>query len=113
MTAIQGVADFNGDNHVDLMARDASGVLWLYPVNGSGGLGTRVQVGGGWQGYSVVAVGDINKDGTEDLLARDPSGVLWLYPGNGSGSFLARVEVGGGWQSYAIAGDGSTLASTP
>ncbi|WP_309616246.1 VCBS repeat-containing protein, partial [Salinibacterium sp.] len=36
-----GVGDVNGDGSRDVIALDASGSLWLYPGNGSGGLGSR------------------------------------------------------------------------
>ncbi|MFP3599703.1 FG-GAP repeat domain-containing protein, partial [Chryseobacterium sp. SIMBA_029] len=75
--------DFNGDGRSDILARDTSGVLWLYPGNGAGGLQTRVQAGTGWTAMTmVVAPGDFNGDGKSDLLARDSSGGLRLYAGN-------------------------------
>ena len=40
--------DYNSDGRVDLLARDSSGSLWLYPGNGAGGCLPRVRVGGGW-----------------------------------------------------------------
>ncbi|HEU4491045.1 MAG TPA: polysaccharide deacetylase family protein [Jiangellales bacterium] len=50
---------------VDVLARDASGVLWLYRGNGSGGwLSPRLQVGTGWGGMTAVfGPGDFSGDG--------------------------------------------------
>jgi hypothetical protein len=90
--------DLNGDGKADVLARDSSGALWLYPGNGKGGWLTRVRVGSGWNVMSsIVGPGDLNGDGKADVLARDSSGALWLYPGNGKGGWLTRVRVGSGW----------------
>ncbi|MEY9870789.1 hypothetical protein ABH931_000243 [Streptacidiphilus sp. MAP12-33] len=87
------------------MARDTTGVLWLYQGTGnpSAPFETRVRVGGGWNTYdSIVGVGDITNDVWTDLVARDASGVLWLYQGTGNPSapFKARVSLGNGWSTY-------------
>ncbi len=34
MSSIVAPGDFNADGKVDLVARDSSGQLWLYPGNG-------------------------------------------------------------------------------
>ncbi|MDQ0866502.1 S8 family serine peptidase [Arthrobacter globiformis] len=100
--------DFNGDGKGDVLARENSGFLWLYPGNGRGGWLARRQVGSGWNGFtSLVAPGDFNGDRRVDVLARDASGAMWLYPGNGSGGWLARVKVGSGWNAFtALVGPG-------
>lgn len=90
--------DFNGDGRTDVLARDSSGVLWLYSGNGSGGFLTRTRVGGGWNVMTAIAgAPDLNTDGKADAVARDSSGVLWFYPGTGKGIFGTRVKIGGGW----------------
>lgn len=48
------LVDFNGDGHVDLLARDAGGALWLYPSNGQGGWLPRVQAGTGWNTMNLI-----------------------------------------------------------
>jgi hypothetical protein len=110
MDAIVGVGDFDGDQRVDLIARERYiGTLWLYPGDGRGGWLPRVQVGRGWQGMdALVGIGDFNGDGHADLLAREKAtGTLWLYPGNGRGGWLPRVQVGRGWQGMdALVGIG-------
>jgi hypothetical protein len=95
------VGDVNGDGHDDLIARDASGELWLYRGTGKGGFAPRVAIGGGWNTYTrIVGIGDVNGDGAGDLLAVDTTGALWRYFGNGKGGFNARVKVGTGYQIY-------------
>ncbi|CAH0223045.1 Extracellular basic protease [Arthrobacter sp. Bi83] len=102
INAVVAAGDLNGDRKSDVLARDNSGALWLYPGNGSGGWLARVKSGTGWNGMTaIVAPGDFNGDGRADVLARDSSGALWLFPGNGRGGFLARVKVGSGWNAFS------------
>ncbi|MEU8728518.1 VCBS repeat-containing protein [Streptomyces tendae] len=100
---IEATGDIGGSPVGDLVARDTSGVLWLYRGDGRGGFATRTRVGGGWQVYDRITGGsDVTGDGRNDLLATDRSGVLWLYPGTGNATapFSARKRVGGGWGVY-------------
>lgn len=99
---IVGAGDFNGDKKTDLIMRDTSGNLWLYPGNGSGGFNARTQIGQGWTGYTIVGIGDFNGDKKPDLLGRDSNGNLWLYPGTGTGGFTSRSQVGWGWNGYTL-----------
>ncbi|MCB5292954.1 FG-GAP-like repeat-containing protein [Arthrobacter sp. SO3] len=90
--------DFNGDDNTDVIARDASGELWLYPGTGTGDWSKRIDLGGGWNVMtSIVSAGDFNDDGNADVIARDSSGELWLYRGTGNGDWLKRQSLGGGW----------------
>ncbi|MEV4334157.1 VCBS repeat-containing protein [Streptomyces sp. NPDC049597] len=103
---LTGAGDANRDGRMDLVARDASGILWLYKGTGSTGsarFATRTKIGGGWHIYNQLTAGaDLNSDAKPDLLARDTSGVLWLYKGTGSTTapYATRVKVGSGWQIY-------------
>ncbi|MFD3333135.1 FG-GAP repeat domain-containing protein [Streptomyces sp. NPDC058700] len=84
----------------DMVARDASGVLWLYLGKGDGTFAGRTRIGSGWNAYNKITGGsDLNGDGWSDLLAGDTSGVLWAYQGTGNWSapFRGRTKVGGGW----------------
>ncbi|MFJ5637271.1 FG-GAP-like repeat-containing protein [Streptomyces goshikiensis] len=96
-------ADFTGDGKKDLVGvESASGKLWLYPGNGNGTLGNRVQIGSGWNGMSNLTAADYNGDGKADLVTVDNStGKLFVYPGagslNGSATLGARVQIGTGW----------------
>ncbi|WP_371656498.1 MULTISPECIES: FG-GAP repeat domain-containing protein [unclassified Streptomyces] len=100
---IEAAGNLAGAPAGDLVARDSSGVLWLYQGDGAGNFTSRVKVGAGWQIYNKITGGsDLTGDGRPDLLATDTSGVLWLYKGTGSASapFATRTRVGGGWQIY-------------
>lgn len=100
MATITATGDLNGDGHGDLLARESSGNLWLYPGTGHGTFSTRTSLGGGWKSMNALtAPGDLNSDGHGDLIARDTSGKLWLYPGTGRGSFGTRKLIGSsGWE---------------
>jgi hypothetical protein len=93
----------NGDGNPDLVSRSSDGKLWLYPGNGSGRLGTRINIGSsGWNAMSAITTpGDFNGDGDSDIIARTTDGVLWLYPGAGNGGLLARQQIGTGWNSMS------------
>ncbi|MEJ1196527.1 MULTISPECIES: N-acetylmuramoyl-L-alanine amidase [unclassified Streptomyces] len=111
---ITGARDLTGDGRPDLVARDKSGVLWLYEGTGSASapFESRSRIGGGWYVYNALAdTGDITGDGKPDLVARDKSGVLWLYEGTGSATapFEGRTRVGGGWYVYDVLNGPSDL----
>ncbi|MFF4230809.1 FG-GAP repeat domain-containing protein [Streptomyces sp. NPDC001820] len=87
----------------DLLARDTSGVLWIYAGYGNGKLTGRTKVGSGWNTYNQIAgQGDLSGDGKADVVARDGSGVLWLYKGTGNRTtpFAARTKIGSGWNIF-------------
>ncbi|BCW57856.1 hypothetical protein StoSoilB20_12030 [Arthrobacter sp. StoSoilB20] len=95
--------DFNGDGDADVIARDTTGTLWLYPGNGQGGWLPRLQIGSGWNSMSAITSGgDFNGDQSTDVMARDISGGLWLYPGNGRGGWLPRTQIGSGWNAMSV-----------
>ncbi|MFD6887867.1 FG-GAP repeat domain-containing protein [Streptomyces sp. NPDC059957] len=100
-----GVSDVTGDKKADLLARDASGGLWLYPGTGLNAtpFASRVKVGTSWNIYDQLVGGvDLTGDGKADLVARDKDGKLWLYRGTGSASnpLASRQQIGTGWQIY-------------
>jgi hypothetical protein len=52
---ILSVGDFNGDRTSDVLAREAAtGYLWMYPGNGTGGWLPRVRVGTGWASFNAL-----------------------------------------------------------
>ncbi|MFJ9810086.1 N-acetylmuramoyl-L-alanine amidase [Streptomyces sp. NPDC101158] len=100
-----GVRDVTGDGRADLIARETSGLLWLYKGTGdpAAPFATRTKIGGGWQVYDqLVSAGDATGDGRADLIARDTSGTLWLYKGTGNATtpYATRTRIGAGWQVY-------------
>ncbi|ANJ07899.1 hypothetical protein GCM10010220_33440 [Streptomyces parvulus] len=107
--------DYTDNGSTDLLARDASGVLWRddlqdRPLDGQVKPVQRSRVGGGWQTYKQIeAVGDLAGSSDGDLVALDSSGVLWHYLGKGDGTFATRARVGGGWNVYDKLTGGSDL----
>ena len=101
--------DLTGDGISDVVAVDASGVMWLYPGTAKGGLGARIRMSGGWNAYNLITGGDVTGDGIADLVVRDKQGKLWTYVGNGKGYFQThRVYAGAGWggfNSLVLGGD--------
>ncbi|MEU7007849.1 VCBS repeat-containing protein [Streptomyces sp. NPDC046332] len=100
---IETTGNITGSPASDIVARDRSGVLWLYQGNGNGGFAGRVKVGGGWQTYDKLTGGsDFTGDGRPDLLAADKTGTLYLYAstGNTNAPFSARRKIGTGWGVY-------------
>ncbi|CAM5597432.1 VCBS repeat-containing protein [Streptomyces tanashiensis] len=70
----------------DLVARDTSGVLWLFSGKGDGTFLPRVRIGGGWNAFTqLVGMGDANNDGRGDLLAYGAGGT-YVYLGTGTES---------------------------
>ncbi|MEW2555533.1 FG-GAP-like repeat-containing protein [Streptomyces zhihengii] len=101
---IEAAGNLAGDANGDLVARDTTGVLWLYQGRGDGTFAARVKVGGGWQTYRHLAGGsDLTGDGRPDLVATDTAGALWLYRATGTAGapFAARKKIGlSGWQQF-------------
>ncbi|MFE0652920.1 FG-GAP repeat domain-containing protein [Streptomyces sp. NPDC059534] len=103
---LQSVGDVAGtDGAPDVIARDKSGVLWLYQGTGDRHkpLTGRTRIGGGWQVYDQLAGGgDLTGDGRPDLVATDKAGVMFLYKGTGNASapFAAGKRLGAGWGVY-------------
>ncbi|MGW8333636.1 FG-GAP repeat domain-containing protein [Streptomyces sp. NPDC055897] len=87
----------------DIVARDKTGVLWLYLGYGDGTVTSRIKVGGGWNVYTQLAgKGDLDGDGRADIVARDTAGVLWFYKGTGNykAPFAPRTRIGSGWNMF-------------
>ncbi|WP_274912750.1 VCBS repeat-containing protein [Streptomyces sp. WZ-12] len=100
---IMSPGNLAGQKQSDILARDKSGVLWMYMAYEDGTLTGRYKVGGGWGQYTDIAgVGDLDGDGYTDIVAKDRAGVLWLYKGNGrvGDGFQDRTRIGGGWNAY-------------
>ncbi|MDX2560066.1 VCBS repeat-containing protein [Streptomyces sp. TX20-6-3] len=113
---IEAVGNVAGAPAPDMVARDASGVLWLYLGKGDGTFADRTRIGAGWNGYNKITGGsDLNGDGWSDLLATDASGVLWAYQGTGNWSspYLGRTKVGGGWGAMNQITAVGDIAGTP
>ncbi|WP_406059713.1 VCBS repeat-containing protein [Streptomyces sp. NBC_01077] len=107
--------DYNDNGSTDVLARDASGVLWRddlrdRPDYGQVNVAKRTRIGAGWGVYKQIeAVGSVGGAANGDVVAVDGSGVQWLYLGKGDGTFATRLQVGTGWQIYNKLAGGSDL----
>ncbi|MEU7034749.1 VCBS repeat-containing protein [Streptomyces sp. NPDC046237] len=100
---IEATGNLGGAATGDLVARDRSGVLWLYLGKGDGTFTSRTKIGSGWNTYTQLAGGgDLTGDGRPDLVATDKAGDLYLYKATGSHTspFSARKKIGHGWGIY-------------
>ncbi|MEU8624017.1 N-acetylmuramoyl-L-alanine amidase [Streptomyces sp. NPDC048669] len=103
--ALVSTGDLNGDGKADFVARDKSGVLWIYTGTGNATApyAKRVQIGSGWGAYKLMlGPSDLDRDGIGDLVGVNGSGVLWYYKGTGNAAkpFATKAQVGTGWQIY-------------
>jgi hypothetical protein len=109
MTALVAPGDLNSDHRNDLLARDGSGKLWIYPGDGHGRYGARKLIGTGWnQMDALLAVGDTDGNGRNDLHAFTNEtyvidgypgylGVQLLFSGTGHGTWASPVAQTGTW----------------
>ncbi|MFE5661155.1 N-acetylmuramoyl-L-alanine amidase [Streptomyces sp. NPDC056517] len=99
-----GVRDITGDGKADLLAREKSGVLWLFKGTGTPAtpFAPRMKVSAGWTIYNeLVGTGDLTGDGKPDVMARDTTGGMWIFKGTGTSTlFQPRLKISNGWQSY-------------
>jgi hypothetical protein len=103
MSAIVSGHDYDGDGRVDIIAREQStGYLWLYPGKGNGYVGTRKQIGTGWNGMrEITAIGDLDHDGHADIMAiRSSDNCMYFYGGRGDGTLKAGVQTSCNWVGY-------------
>ncbi|WP_078909995.1 VCBS repeat-containing protein [Streptomyces sp. NRRL S-87] len=114
--AVVGVGDVTGDGRADLIARDASGVVWRYAGTGQGTFGSRVQMATGWQGYAAV-LGVVAHGSTAAPLGRSGGRHHQLAqgcPGCRSGPSAAPAERSGPGSGDAEVQDGrSSRRSQP
>ncbi|MFD3998214.1 FG-GAP repeat domain-containing protein [Streptomyces sp. NPDC058583] len=109
--------NLGGNAEPDVVTRDRSGGLWLYPSTGNDAqLGNRKKIGTNWGVYDKInGTADMTGDGRPDLLATDRSGDLWLYPGTGNidAPLGDRRRIGGGWGVYNQIAATGNVAGAP
>lgn len=100
MTDVAASTGFLGASSRGLLARNAQGNVYYYPVS-NGSWGARSQVGSAWYagmlgGTPARLVGS-GQVGAADVVAADSSGNLLRYPASGGSSLGARQTIGSGW----------------
>lgn len=85
----------------DLLAVDASGVLWNY--GNRTGTGRKALPGAGWASAKKIFAADWNADGFQDVLAQWRSGNLTVSYGTATGTMSPNNVIGTGWAPYELA----------
>jgi hypothetical protein len=82
------VADFDGDNHADIVVADSTSVVFLHGTNDGyfNSPGPSVAAG---TGVTAIAAADVNRDGHLDVVVVNDGGVTVLL-GDGTGRFAPR-----------------------
>ncbi|HEU5007710.1 MAG TPA: VCBS repeat-containing protein, partial [Jatrophihabitantaceae bacterium] len=98
-------ADIDGDGFADVIARDASGQLYLYrnSQQATAPYPTGAPIGSGFGAYATLLLGDVNGDGYADLIAIKPDGTQWLFVNtqNPAAPFGSPVQLAGSsWDIY-------------
>ncbi|MET7738278.1 VCBS repeat-containing protein [Streptomyces sp. NPDC005402] len=97
---IIGGGDWDGNGKTDLLARDFSGNLWLYPGNGSGTFATRQARSKGWgKATQFAGAGNNPHFGKYGIMARTSAGSVYSYAVTGTGTLTDKLLVGGAWPS--------------
>ena len=94
---VAGRGDASGDGHPDLVVRRArTGVTWVYPGDGAGGLLPRI---GGWSRFAgarrLALGGQLAGTGKPDLVGWSAeSGVVRVFPNSGRKNLGRTVDTG-------------------
>ncbi|PKW27216.1 SpoIID/LytB domain-containing protein [Phycicoccus duodecadis] len=101
-------ADLAANAFSDVVGRDGSSRLLLYPGNGRGGwLKPRVLAAAATGIRQVLSPGDLDGDGLDDVLVVTTAGYLELRPVQPDGTLGPARRVGSGWRGYSeIVGPG-------
>lgn len=99
------LGDVTGDDHPDLVTRDAAGALSIFPWTGAqpDPWPDKLAAGIGWSRYNTLLLDDVTGDGRPDLIGRDPgaaSGTLWIirHDGDSQNPYGSTpVWAGTGW----------------
>ncbi|MCO6509830.1 MAG: VCBS repeat-containing protein [Aridibacter famidurans] len=104
-TQFTAVGDFNGDGNTDIAASNVNASsLSVWPGNGDGTFGTRVDIATNATPRSLVAA-DFNNDGKLDLASVSSSATVngvGIHLGNGDGTFAAVSTIGIGGTAFAL-----------
>lgn len=100
-------ADWTGDGHTDLIARDSNGRLRLYvgsgfSNDGYGGFWSSRIINSGWGGFKrVFRVYNWNGDKKPSIMAVNTAGELYIYNTDGWGNFVGGAKkIGTGWGNF-------------
>lgn len=98
---VAGVGDVTGDGFPDLMGRDGSGAVRIWPSNGRQGFAGSYVAHSSISGDRQVGIGLMTPDGAPDSLIRRTDGSVWLWAGNGPGGLTTGRKVASGASAYS------------
>lgn len=114
-TPLMGGSDFDGDGHMDIVARNnRTGTLRLYSNSGRlGWKGVRT-IGAGWGIFSHLTIIPSWSEGNAAVAAVEAtSGRIRIYTTDGRGNFNGRIDLSEDWKKYVsitgvadVTGDG-------
>jgi hypothetical protein len=105
---IAAVTNPYASGRAGIVAVAPNGTLFYYPNTGATGMNTfgqAIQIGSGWNGYTIVGPADLYNVGRPGLLAVAPDGTLFYYPntgGSATGTFGSPTQVGSGWNGWTV-----------
>ncbi|MFV0426576.1 MAG: FG-GAP-like repeat-containing protein [Beutenbergiaceae bacterium] len=114
-TAVVGAGSWTGYGSGIVALHAATGNLWLYPGDGSGGFRPRVLLSSAVGGMDrLLNAGLWDGDSRPDLVVRSSgSSALMLLAGNAAGTVSAPTQIGRGWGAMSaivgandVTGDG-------
>lgn len=103
MTSISPAGKFTSPNSAGVLARNASGSVFYYPVSALR-FAAPVQLASGWgesliSGSSALSKQPIYPLKANDVVSADSAGTLWRSRATGTGNFADGEKLGHGWVS--------------
>jgi hypothetical protein len=96
------VVDWNNDGVQDLLVQWSDGRLTFYQGNAAGGFELPVQIGTGWQGWSITVGSWKNSDSYPGIVARNLAGDLYYYQNLTGGVLTSGTLIGTVWSGLGI-----------
>jgi uncharacterized protein YkwD len=94
--------DWNADGYVDIVGKTTSGDLYLYQAVSTGGF-NRIQLGHGWQGYTIDIVQFDKRVKYPSIVATNTAnGNLYNYLNENGGAITGVKQIGSGWGALGI-----------
>ena len=83
-------SDFNADGNADILFQNNKGQLYIWYLNGTGGLASGGSFyDGALAPWRIVGTADLNNDGKTDILFQNTAGQLYVWYMNGTGGIAS------------------------
>jgi hypothetical protein len=102
-----GVADLNGDGHLDLVIQNADGSIGVWYLGGT--LGNQIQgfapISGPMAGWKLAGLDDLNNDGHPDAIIQNTDGAIGVwYLGGTQGNQIQGFAPIAGPSNWSVVG---------